>query len=472
LTAYLKSIKPGLSTSLTPDEALTEFNNLTVLQQAQYLLDYANPSDLRTFLNANIKTYSALLQPGQVFIPATAILSAADIASAAGQNVTQLNQYLLKHTDILTAIGYSSTAENLWGAFRTLSAADQATFLNAHPDIVAKLAATSTQLQTELAAKNWSQLNASYAASMIEVSNQNNNTNFDNLIASLFPTAATATVAGNINVFSSQIKTEQGGAINLFTPTGSVYAGLTTGAPSQVRLPSTQGIFTIRGGGISAVVNNDFLVNLGRVFTLGGGDITLVSQYNNIDAGKGAKTASSAPPPQITIDANGKVVVDVSGSISGSGIATLKTNKLVPAGDVYLIAPRGIVDGGDAGVRSSGNVKVTANLVLNSNNFAAAGASSGVAPPVAAPSSPPPPPPSSAAAGSDDASKGLNNANAENINAALNVEVVGYGEEVNIRSKPNVDTPDGTGEDSSSGDDGNKEDETKKKNRKKKLEST
>jgi hypothetical protein len=467
LTAYLQAKVPSLSSSLTPVEALTEFNSLTALQQAEYLIHYANNYDLLAFLNANIKTFSAVLQPGQVFIPATATLNAADIVSAISKNptsaVTQLNQYLLKHTDILAVVGSFSSAENVWGAFRSLSATEQNTFLNAHPDVLKNLSDTAVQLGSELAVKDWSQLNAHYFTSMIEVSNQNNLGNFDQLIASLFPTAATATVAGNINVFSSQIKTEQGGAINMFTPTGSVYAGLTTGVNSQVRIPSTQGIFTIRGGGISAVVNNDFLVNQGRVFTLGGGDITLVSQYNNIDAGKGAKTASSAPPPQITMDANGKVVVDVSGSISGSGIATLKTNPLAAAGNVYLIAPRGIVDGGDAGVRSSGNISVKANVVLNSGNFAASGTNNAPPPPPALSSPPPPPPPSSAASSNDDATKSLNNASADNFNAALNVEVAGFGEEPNTpESKASEEAP--------AADSGNKEEEEKKKkNLKKKV---
>lgn len=199
---------------------------------------------------------------------------------------------------------------------------------------------------------------------------------FDAIIASLFPDASIQ--GGNVNVFGSQLKTSRGGAINIYAPGGSVYAGLVS-IPEYVKTKdaSELGIFTIGGGAIQALVKTDFLVNQGRVFTLGGGDITLASQYGNIDAGKGAKTAQAASPPVLTTDKDGNTQVDISGSISGSGIATLRTAEDVPASSVYPIAPRGIFDAGDAGVRSTGSVNIVAQTVLNASNIAAAGSVSG-----------------------------------------------------------------------------------------------
>ena len=86
-----------------------------------------------------------------------------------------------------------------------------------------------------------------------------------------------------------------------------------------LQMPGFQAVVFITHDIDLAVIyaNRVLLVNQGRVFTLAGGDITLVSQYGNIDAGKGAKTASSAPPPLITVDGNGNIEVDVSNSISG-----------------------------------------------------------------------------------------------------------------------------------------------------------
>jgi hypothetical protein len=250
---------------------------------------------------------------------------------------------------------------------------------------------------------------------------------FDGLIASLFPGLNGDTPVGNLSSHSSQVKTEQGGSIDIFAPTGSVYAGLTMGKPGSK--PSNQGLFTVRGGDINALVKNDFLVNQGRVFTLGGGDITLVSQFGNLEAGKGAKTASSAPPPLIVIGKDGSITVDVSGSVAGSGIATLSTKPGQPISDVNTVAPRGYVDAGDAGIQSTGNVNINSPQVRNADNIAASsGVSNAQAPAVvAAPAAPPPPPPAASSAG-DDAKKSLANTNTGTALANLSVELLGFGD--------------------------------------------
>jgi hypothetical protein len=252
-------------------------------------------------------------------------------------------------------------------------------------------------------------------------------TDFDGLIASLFPGLNGDTPVGNLSSHSSQVKTEQGGSIDIFVPTGSVFAGLTMGKP--VSKPSNQGLFTVRGGDINALVKNDFLVNQGRVFTLGGGDITLVSQFGNLEAGKGAKTASSAPPPLIVFGKDGSITVDVSGAVAGSGIATLSTKPGQPISDVNTVAPRGYVDAGDAGIQSTGNVNINSPQVRNADNIAASsGVSNAQAPAVvAAPAAPPPPPPAASNAG-DDAKKTLASTNTGTALANLSVELLGFGD--------------------------------------------
>ena len=186
-------------------------------------------------------------------------------------------------------------------------------------------------------------------------------------------------------------------------------------------------VVTLKGGAIRSQVKQEFLVNQGRAFALGGGDVYLVSQQGDIDAGKGAKTASSAPPPIITIDANGSVSVDASASIAGSGIATFVTGPNQHAGDVFLIAPRGVVDAGDAGVRSGGSIKVNATVVLNADNFASANGTSGVAPAVSAPALGGVSAPSSATSQTDSATKSLGENKLADANKTLSVEVLGYG---------------------------------------------
>jgi len=264
-------------------------------------------------------------------------------------------------------------------------------------------------------------------------------TYFDGLVQAMFPKPASVGV-GNLSSHSSQIKTEQGGSIDMFTPAGSIFAGLTMGAP--IASPSNQGIFTVRGGDVNALVNRNFLVNQGRVFTLSGGDITLVSQYGNLEAGKGAKTALSAPPPLITFDSNGNIKVDVSNSISGSGIATLFTHLGQPASNVYAVAPRGYFDAGDAGVRSTGSVEINATTVRNADNIVATGTISNsqaptvVAPavaPVAAPATP-------ATSNNEDVKKSLASANTSSNNN-LSVELLGLGDASADNPNASVQTP-------------------------------
>lgn len=243
---------------------------------------------------------------------------------------------------------------------------------------------------------------------------------FDRLITS----AAGAPGAGDIKVFGSQVKTEQGGSIDLIAPGGSVVAGLVS-VPSYLtsKAKSENGIFTVRGGDVRVLVKNDFLVNQGRVFTLGGGDITMISQYGNIDAGRGSKTASSAPPPLLTTDASGNTKLDISGSIAGSGIAALQTREGQLPSNIAAVAPRGIFDAGDAGVRSTGKVSIQAAVVLNASNIAAAGGvSSSASLGISSVSSGPAAATSNTAS---DAAKQLSVAPKETL--ALTVEVLGYG---------------------------------------------
>jgi hypothetical protein len=221
----------------------------------------------------------------------------------------------------------------------------------------------------------------------------------------------------------------------------------------QSKTASDIGIFTVRGGAIRSLVGKDFIVNQGRVFTLGGGDISLVSQNGNIDAGRGAKTAGSAPPPLLTTDASGNTKIDISGSISGSGIATLKTSDKQPASDVVALAPRGIFDAGDAGVRSTGKVEITAAVVLNANNISAAGGVTGVVVDTGAAAAPPA---ASSATAAPDAARAAAATAAQNL--TLSVDVVGYGAEASPAPEASDDKDDTTKKD-----DANKKGEANKK---------
>jgi filamentous hemagglutinin family protein len=179
---------------------------------------------------------------------------------------------------------------------------------------------------------------------------------------------------GNLDLFYSQIRSERGGRIELLVPGGLINAGLAVAG--NLEKPDTDlGIVSLRGGELLAMVRSDFQVNQSRVFTLGGSDLMLYSALADIDAGKGAKTSSSTPPPVIRIE-DGKVVYDYSGSVSGSGIAALTATGGKP-GTVDLFAPYGEINAGEAGIRSAGNINLGARVIIGADNISAGGVTTG-----------------------------------------------------------------------------------------------
>ncbi len=203
--------------------------------------------------------------------------------------------------------------------------------------------------------------------------------------------APIAAARGDIFSFQTSIQTYGGSDIDLWAPGGDIVVGLTTPGSRTV------GVLTNAGGAIRSVLSGDFNINQGKVITAQGGDILLLSSQGSIDAGRGAKTSLSTPPPTrmpVFETVNGQqvqvgVLISVPASATGSGIQTLSSDpdglgpRIAPrAGDVYLFAPAGTIDAGEAGIRSSGNIVIAAQTVLNASNISASGASAGV--PVAA----------------------------------------------------------------------------------------
>jgi hypothetical protein len=180
--------------------------------------------------------------------------------------------------------------------------------------------------------------------------------------------------AGSLEMSSSQTKTQQGGSITLMAPGGGINAGAL--AATSATAANTQGIVTVAGGDIQAVVHDDFAVNQSRVFTLAKGNVLLWSSEGNLDAGRGAKTVRGAPKPVYGLDANGNVTVDTSGSFTGSGIAVLDAGSTL---DLY--APKGEINAGEAGIKSAGNAFFGANRIVGGDNLVVGGDGRGTPPP-------------------------------------------------------------------------------------------
>jgi hypothetical protein len=196
------------------------------------------------------------------------------------------------------------------------------------------------------------------------------------------PGAIPGAYAGNLTLDFSRIYTLSGGNINLVVPGGGVDVGLAN-PPSLLgdRAASTLGIVAQGAGNVDIYAKSSVNVNASRIFTLGGGNIEIWSNEGSIDAGRGSKTAVSAPPPTVLINSDGSVTLDFSGAASGSGIATIQTNPSFALGNVDLFAPVGSIDAGDAGIRAAGNLHAVGTFI-GIGNVTVGGTATGVPPAV------------------------------------------------------------------------------------------
>jgi len=241
---------------------------------------------------------------------------------------------------------------------------------------------------------------ASRAASAPQIDGKDNPSygNFQaayDAMSTLFPKDG----AGNIDLVFSQVKTERGGKLEFLVPgvvcrgdwtvcqatdasamVGNLRVGLANPPDnlSTLKKASQLGIFTLGEGSIDIALGGNASVNRSRVLTAGGGGITMFSAQGDIDAGRGSRTATSAPPPLVRIDKDGNVVVELPGVLEGSGIGVLVTKPGTAPGDVDLFAPKGFIDAGEAGIRSAGNLTLFATEVRNSANISFSGSATGV----------------------------------------------------------------------------------------------
>lgn len=196
---------------------------------------------------------------------------------------------------------------------------------------------------------------------------------------------------GNITMFFSRIRTSGNSPIDVLAPRGDINVGLPTPQAGDI------GLVTAFGGGIRTYLGGDFNVNLSKVITLQGGDILVYSARGNIDAGRGPRDSRTTTPPrledELAPDAAGNPVPTGRKRLippldaGGSGIRTLTSDpdgagplRQPNPGNIFLFAPSGFVDAGEAGVSAAGSLFVAALQVFNVSNFSAGGGSTGVPP--------------------------------------------------------------------------------------------
>jgi Filamentous haemagglutinin family outer membrane protein len=197
--------------------------------------------------------------------------------------------------------------------------------------------------------------------------------------------ASQLVTTGNLDIRSTTIQTRQGGNVSILGPGGQALVGSSFAPPvivdpngNVVVGPGAEGILTLEQGNVNIFTDQSLLLAQSRVFTEQGGNMVIWSSNGDINAGKGAKTIAGVPPPQYVSNDDHYNTLDARGEVTGAGIATLQTIPDAPAGSVELIAPRGTVDAGAAGIRVSGNLVIDALLVLNANNIQVQGVTIGL----------------------------------------------------------------------------------------------
>ncbi len=205
----------------------------------------------------------------------------------------------------------------------------------------------------------------------------------------------TSEFSGQLSMVASAIQLQDNkGDINIYTPGGLVNVGLSVSSKNnQVE----KGIINKGNGDINLYALGDISVNQSRVQALNGGNISLWSTQGDIDAGRGAKSALTIPPPRLVTDPKSGAIIQVFDAVvQGNGIQTAcfdgcdvndsppgnvnihdETNLSSIQSTVFLFAPAGAIDAGDAGIRSGGDLFLATNTILNANQIDVGGDVSG-----------------------------------------------------------------------------------------------
>ncbi|MFT0137771.1 filamentous hemagglutinin family protein [Alcanivoracaceae bacterium MT1] len=228
---------------------------------------------------------------------------------------------------------------------------------------------------------------------------------------------------GDVAANSLTVRTMSGGDINVLTPGGGLQV-----AALGVTVPDGEGLVTLGSGHINVFAHDNVVVNRSRLLSFvadqsrQGSDQIIWATEGDIDAGRGAKTVRLPSAPEVVTDADANTTMRERPDMSGSGIGT------VGDGDVDLIAPKGTVNAGDAGIRVAGNLNVAAYRVVNVDNIEVGGESTGL-PPVISVNVGALTAASQAAGSAQRAAEEVTRRTPRQPPSVISVEILGYGQE-------------------------------------------
>jgi hypothetical protein len=221
------------------------------------------------------------------------------------------------------------------------------------------------------------------------------------------------------------IRTDFGGGITAVVPGGGITVGVEGVIPGSTAT-SKPGIITQGTGDIDLYSSGSVELGLSRIFTTFGGGILIWSEDGDIAAGAGAKSTVVFAPASITYDEFGDITLSPTVPTTGAGIATLAPIPQVAPGNINLVAPNGVIDAGEAGIRSSGNANFAALLIVNAANIQVQGKVSGL-PVIAVPNVAAETAASSVAGSNQQANLGAAAPRQTQPPSVITVEVIGYG---------------------------------------------
>ncbi|KZD23816.1 hypothetical protein A4A58_26110 [Tardiphaga robiniae] len=222
-------------------------------------------------------------------------------------------------------------------------------------------------------------------------------------IERLFPSSPEAVSGGwgDVMLRGGVVQTQSDGNISIMAPYGKVTAGYDSEIAKNFGLG---GVVSRRGGDVRIMADGSIDLYVSRVFTLQGGDLTMWTSNGNISAGAGAKTSVFNVPLKFRMDNDARISIDAFGLSTGAGIGVLDANRTSDAssdtvpppwalGDTRseypgkeqrkksrmdLLAFRGEINAGDAGIRVVGDLNLAALRIVNAANITVSGTATGI----------------------------------------------------------------------------------------------
>jgi filamentous hemagglutinin family protein len=173
------------------------------------------------------------------------------------------------------------------------------------------------------------------------------------------------TLQGDLDLFSSQISSYAGGAINI-SAGGTIDAGLGQLPFSQADSPN--GIWTSGHSDVHVVAGGNIGVDGSRIAALNGGSVFVESLDGNVDAGSGG--SGEIIVNTVNVDPVTHAVSDGVQYIAGSGILAttfFNTPSTIPVGNITVLTPRGDINASAGGIAQeplNGNTSLAPTVTL------------------------------------------------------------------------------------------------------------